>query len=353
MSDLKALVEVAKQSELFTAPIVADDTQRFLERFSEPLRDLAREDRRRGVGHVYFVGAGGSYASMHGGAHLMRRFTRIPCAAALSYDLVWEASPALDPTATAFFASYSGATEDTLAAIRFARERGAHTVAIGRTADSPIAAEADVAIGYESKDLYGLPLAAVYLYALEHALIDGVPQAAEIIDALIALPEKLATAYARDQERGHELAKALLDSQVLYCLGSGVLYGLAYKLGLTVFMENLRVHGSVIETAEFRHGPAEALERQRMDMFFLVNDDETRAITERSMSVARRYGARVVAVDIRDYPDVHPLLAPFVLLVPMQWFVVYSALLRGILDLDERILMGHSILGQGDRVTWP
>jgi fructoselysine 6-phosphate deglycase len=353
MADLRALVEAAKDSELFTGPILAGDTARFLDEWSGPVRQLAREDSERGVRHVYFVGSGGSYAAMLGGSYLLRRFTRVPASTLLSYDLLWEAPAALDSSATAFFASYSGATEDTLAAIRLAKARGARTVAIGRSADSPIAAEAGFTVAHGSKDLYGLPLATVYLYALEHARQAGATAADEILVGMDGLSQVLARAYERDESRGEELARELLDSNVLYCLGSGALYGLAYKFALTVFMENLRVHGSAIETAEFRHGPAEALERQRLDMFFLLNDDETRTVSERAIEVASRYGARVVALDIRDYEGVHPVLAPFVLLVPLQWFVVYSALLRGIHDLDERVLMGHRILGKGDQVTWP
>ncbi|MDX6567150.1 MAG: fructoselysine 6-phosphate deglycase, partial [Gaiellales bacterium] len=56
--------------------------------------------------------------------------------------------------------------------------------------------------------------------------------------------------------------------------------------------------------------------------------------------------------DVADYPGLHPLLAPFVLKVPLQWFVVYSALLRGIDDLDERVLMGRNVLAAGG-ATWP
>ncbi len=70
-------------------------------------------------------------------------------------------------------------------------------------------------------------------------------------------------------------------------MGGGPLYGLAYKFALTVFMENIRTHGSIIESAEFRHGPAEMLERQRPDMAFLLGTDESRALTERSLEVAR------------------------------------------------------------------
>lgn len=352
MPDIRPLVEQAKQSMLFTAPILEADTARFLATHGERIRELARTHRAAGVKHVYFVGSGGSYANMWSGAYLMRRFTSIPADAMPSYQLIWEAPKALGPGAVAFFASYSGGTEDTLAAIRFAKERGVTTVALVREADSTIGQLADVAIGYQSTDLYGLPLAAVYLYAMELALGEGWDGAQAVIDGLYALPAILGEAYRKDEAPAAKLAQELLPSQVMYCMGSGPLTGLAYKFALTVFMENIRVHGTFMDTSEFRHGPAEMLERQRPDMFFLVGDDETREVSERSIAIARNGGARVVTVDIRDYPGVHPLLAPFVLLIPLQWFVVYSAILRGITDLDERVLMGHGVLSTGGAI-WP
>ncbi len=46
-------------------------------------------------------------------------------------------------------------------------------------------------------------------------------------------------------------------------------------------------------------------------------------------TVRKRPNVRTIVYDMADYPDVHPLLAPFVLLIPLQWFVVYSALRAG------------------------
>ena len=155
------------------------------------------------------------------------------------------------------------------------------------------------------------------------------------------------TALAGKRWRGR-----LLPEQVLYCLAAGPLYGLAYKFALTVFMENMRVHGSVIESSEFRHGPAEMLERQRATLFVLLGDDDSRAMSERAIDTGTKYGSRVEVLDIRSYGALHPLLAPLVLLIPLQWFVVYSALLRGILDMDERVLMGRGILATGG-ARWP
>jgi fructoselysine-6-P-deglycase FrlB-like protein len=289
---------------------------------------------------------------MYSGKYLCDRLTTLASDVILSYELIWRTPRRLGPDALVFVASWSGGTEDTLAALRHAKAAGARTVALVRSADSPIGREADVCIAYESTALYALPMAAVTLFALEWARLEGNGAADEIALGMQALPALIDDSYARDQERGEALARQYLPSQILYCVGAGPLYGLAYKFALTVFMENIRTHGSIIESAEFRHGPAEMLERQRPDMAFLLGTDESRALSERSLEVARTRGAATFAFDAAEYPGLHPLLAPFLLKVPLQWFVVYSALLRGIDDLDERVLMGRSVLAEGG-ATWP
>jgi fructoselysine 6-phosphate deglycase len=352
MSQLESLVERARRSDLFTAPHLAADLDRFLHDHGDALRQLAAATRASGVETVYFVGSGGSWASMYSGKYLCDRLTTLASDAMLSYELIWRTPRRLGPGSIVFVASWSGGTEDTLAALRHAKVAGARTVALVRRADSPIGAEADVCIAYESTALYALPMAAVTLFALEWARLEGNPAEAEITASLSLLPELIDGSYTRDQARGEALAREYLPSQILYCIGAGPLYGLAYKFALTVFMENIRTHGSVIESAEFRHGPAEMLERQRPDMAFLLGTDESRSLTERSLEVARTRGANTFVFDAADYPGLHPLLAAFVLKVPLQWFVVYSALLRGIDDLDERVLMGRNVLAEGG-ATWP
>jgi fructoselysine 6-phosphate deglycase len=352
MSQLETLVERAKHSELFTAPRLAEDLDRFLTEHGERLREIAGEARAAGTRTAYFVGSGGSWSAMYSGKYLCDRLTTLASDAILSYELVWRTPLRLGPESIVFVASYSGGTEDTLAALRHARAAGARTVALVRSADSPIGREADVCIAYEATALYALPMAAVTLFALEWARLEGNGAAAEIGVGLERLPELIAASFVRDRERGEALAREYLPSQILYCVGAGPLYGLAYKFALTVFMENIRTHGSIVESAEFRHGPAEMLERQRPDMAFLLGTDESRTLTERSLDVARTRGAHAFVFDAADYPGLHPLLSPFVLKVPLQWFVVYSALLRGIDDLDERVLMGRNVLAEGG-ATWP
>jgi fructoselysine-6-P-deglycase FrlB-like protein len=348
---LQVKVERALTSELFSAPHLESDLGRFLQEQAPHVRALAAEARRDGIGSVFFVGSGGSWSSMYSGKYLCDRLLRVPADVSLSYELRWRAPARLDQRALVFLASYSGATADTLSALEFARSRGARTVALVNRADSPIAAGADDVIAYESPGLYSLPLAAVTAFVVEWARLDGHPDAAALAAALEAVPAEVGRAFRSDRSTGRALAEQLADSTLLYCIGAGPLYGLAYKFALTVFMENLRIHGSVIESAEFRHGPAELLDRQRPDLIFLVGTDESREQTLSTLEFAQRHGARTAVFDGADY-SVHPLLTPFVLKVALQWFIVYGALLRGIDDLDARVFMGHGVLAGKDS-KWP
>jgi fructoselysine-6-P-deglycase FrlB-like protein len=350
MADLEQQVRAALRSELFSAPHLEADLTRFLSDGADRMRKLADRSRRAGVRHVYFVGSGGSWASMWSGKLLCDRLVPVAADVSLSYDLVWRSPRRLGPDALVFLASYSGQTEDTLAALRFARDRGARTVALVGKPGTPIGEEADEALVYSSPGLYSLPLAAVTAFACEWGQLEGEPEAADVARALEEIPGQVGAAFRDTQSRGRELALELASSELIYCLAAGPLYGLAYKFGLTVFMENMRIHSSVIDSTEFRHGPAEMLDRHSPDMIFLLGRGASRELGERSARVAESHGARVRTFDAADHPDVHPLLEPFVLKVALQWFIVYSTLARGIADLDERALMGHRVLSTAG---WP
>ncbi len=356
MALLDDLVDRAIASELFTAPRIEGDLAAFLAEQGEAVDALARRTADGEFDHVFFVGGGGSIANMQSGQYLMDRWGGPASTALPSYELTWRDPIALDERSLVFLASYSGATEDTLAALRHANSRGATTVALVRRRPSPMAAESRLVIDYDSTALYDLPLAAVTRFAASVATLTRSSRADEaraVQEDLARLPALLGGIYRDARGAALEHARSLLSATVLYCVGAGPLAGLAYKFAMTVFMENIRVHGSFVESAELRHGPIEAFERQRPDMVFLLGTDESRPMTERAIELSTAAGARTLVFDAADYPAVHPFLTPFVLIVPLQWFTVYSALLRGITDLDERVFMGRRVLAIGPDATWP
>lgn len=356
MTDLAALVEGAKQSDLFTAPRLETDLAAFLHDQGDQIRQLAERTAKGEFDQVYFVGSGGSWSNMFSGQYLTDRYTSLPAEVLTSYELIWRQPARLGPRALVFATSYSGSTEDTLAALRYANDAGATTIALTRHHESPMSVEADVVIEYDSTALYILPLAAVTLFALELCrLSKGARRddAEGALEQLSDLPGLLGEAFRRAEAPSLEQARRFLSSTAMTVLASGPLYGLGYKFALTVFMENIRVAGSIIESSEFRHGPVEALERSRLDVVALLGSDESRSMTERAITAVEAGGSRVLRFDVTDYDETHPQFAPFLLLVPLQWFTVHSALLRGITDLDERVFMGHRVLADGPDATWP
>ncbi len=351
--DINAFELKAISSLLFTSPVLSEDMNRFLTTKSRQILDMAAQALSERVEHIFWVGAGNSRVNLLSGKELLDRFTSIPSDCFHSYEFIWRNPERLDKNSWVFLASFSGATEDTVAALRFAKSKGAKTIAFVNQADSLMGREADVTIDYGSKALYILPLAGSYLFCLELARLIGKSSTEAITRDLYALPELFAKQYQEERDRQLVLAEAYKQHDIFYTLGCNSLYGLAYKFGLTVFMENMRVNGSFIELTEFRHGPVEMLEKHRPAFILLKGMDDSSSMVDRVTDLLKQAEVPLLVYDAAAYGNHHALLSPFTLMIPLQWFAVWSAYYRGIYDLDERVFMGRGIMGKGKGVTWP
>jgi fructoselysine-6-phosphate deglycase len=330
--------ELRGEDAYFTIDRTTEDLDAFMAREASRCRAIA-DDLGAGAQNVYLVGAGGSMANLQPLKAIFDRLLRIPVEVYTGYSLIGQRPSQLGPTSLVFFASNSGEVEDSVAALRFAKERGARTVAVVTYPDSTLGRECDACIEFGRGD--EVTMVGPLLVALRLAEQGGnAALAAELFEGVAALPGVLARATALELERAEERAREFLDSTHLYLLGSGVLAGLAYKLAFNIVMENVRIGATYLDAAEHRHGPCEALERERPDMLFLVGTDWSREQTLRTLEACRRGGARTLVYDTADYDGVHPLLAPVVLYPAVQPFIVYSAVLRGIVDLTPRVMMG-------------
>jgi fructoselysine 6-phosphate deglycase len=292
-----------------------------------------------GVRNIYLTGAGGARANVVPLKAVFDRLLSIPTEEYQGYALVGQEPTQLGPDSLVFLASNTGTTEDTLAALAFAKERGARTVAICAKESSPLVQGTDAAVDFPHwDDNVMLP---PLLIALELAeIIADAALADELRAGIDAVPAALRRAVALEVPRGEERARQFLNAAHVYVIGSGVLAPLAYKLAHDMLMENLRVGGSFIDALEYRHGPCESLERSHADMIFLVGTDWSREQTLRTLEACRRGGARTLVYDAGDYGELHPLLTPLVLYMAVQPFVINSAVRRGIVDLYARFLMG-------------
>ena len=351
MGDLAGLIERAKGSLYFSGARIGDDLERFLATHADECLSLGRAARGT-VEQITLVGSGGSWASLQTAKFVLDGLVPQPVEALHSYDLIWRNPVRLGPTTLVVLATYSGETEDTVKALRFAKERGARTLGIVGLPDSTVARDADASIVYDSGAIFEVPIAALILGGI--GLTDGSnePLAGALRSGLTALPDLLRRVLGDEERLAEGRARDFLSATHLYVLGAGPLAPLAYKVALTVVMENIRIGATYCDASEFRHGPAEALERVSPAMMLLVGTDASRDTTLRTLDFCRAHGARALVYDAAEYGEMHPLLTPLVLNSFTQWFTVYSAILRGITDLDERVFMGHNVL-TSDGSTWP
>jgi fructoselysine 6-phosphate deglycase len=350
--DLDRYVAEAQESLYFSGARIDAHLLAFLAEQREACIQLGRETAGR-TRHLYLVGSGGSYAAALTAKYALDSVLDLPVDAVASYELLWRDAARLDGEALVVLASYSGETEDTVAALRHARSRGARTVAIVGRTESTMAREADVVIPYASGAIYEIPIVALILLA--SGLTEGTP-ASERVAPLAAgiddLPGVLRRTLDVEAAKAESRARELLRDQHVYVLGSGPLSPLAYKVAMSVVMENIRIGATYSDASEWRHGPAEALERLRGTFVVLLGTDASRAVTLRTVAFCEANGSRVMTYDAADFGELHPLLTPVVMNSHTQWLIVYSAILRGITNLDDRVFMGHNVLATGG-AQWP
>lgn len=352
-AELREYIERAKGSLYFSGARIDADLQAFINDQGDTCEALGK-GFLGSPGHLFLVGSGGSLATMQTCKYLLDGLLTDTASDAYgSYEFVWRQPQRLDENALVFLASYSGETEDTVAALRFANASGAKTIAIVGTSDSTMAAEADVVLAYDSAAIFEIPIAALLLFAVGHGGTgDRSSELERSRDSLLGLPPILRRVVGTEEERAEQRARELLRAQHIYVLGAGPLAPLAYKVALTVVMENIRIGATFCDAAEWRHGPAEALERMRATFLVLLGTDASRDVTSRTIDFCSSQGSEVLIYDAAEFGDIHPLLTPLAMNAVTQWLTVYSAILRGITDLDDRVFMGHNVLAAGG-ARWP
>jgi fructoselysine 6-phosphate deglycase len=153
-------------------------------------------------------------------------------------------------------------------------------------------------------------------------------QITKIYQQLKELPTLLEKLIDQFEEPGKVLGKKASQWPFIYTIASGPLLPLAYKEGIISLLEFTWTHGSVLNASEFRHGPLEVVE-EGVPYIFLLGTDESRETTKRALDFVKRYSNDVIVFDYADYCEgLHPMLSPFVLFIPMEWFCYYLAIYK-------------------------
>ena len=310
------------------------------------IRDLAEQIASTPNPRLYLTGGGASLAAMMSGSWLFDRFTKVPVSAQTGWQLLSRAPAGIDEQAFVFGTSYSGQTPEVLETLRLAKERGATTVGLTNTAETPLAQLADRALDFRSKAVYTAPLAILYRLAGELLQLtgEGPDQGEAIITGLEALPEKVADLAEATWRDAKAKAAEAADVDAFYVVAGGPNYGLAHKLALSVVIENLWKDAAPVDAGEFYHGPIEiipqrgAADDKRM-FVHLLGDDASRRAGQQAVDFCARMGARQIVFDATEHLGFGSPFTPFGLFVPTEWWVMHMAAQKGH-DVDERRYMG-------------
>ena len=286
------------------------------------------------VDTVYLIGCGSSISTCYSIRDALASVSDLRIEVFTGYEFVYNKKLTDGENSLFIATSQSGETADTLTALRRANEFNIDTVSISNEPESSMIKEAKypiVTLGNTETAILGTKTYITQLACLYQILFaaSGYEKADEILAQLADMSDLIEELLKTTEEDNKKLAEELKDEAGFYCLGSGVNYGLAYKLAMTMLMEGAIKHACPLYSAEYRHGLIERAEKD-VPLIFLDADMESDELTKKAIRNSRdELKANVIIYDLKDYADINPLLAPFALVIPLEWFVYYLAHFNG------------------------
>ncbi len=273
--------------------------------------------------------------------------------------------PVLSEDVLAIFVSQSGETADTLAALRYCKDKGIKTLSVVNVPLSTIAREADfvlytkagVEISVASTKAFTTQLVLFGALTLELAKAKLTLTEAEIKDK----SEQLFSVFSIMEEflagSGYieGIARDFIYRYVhaLY-IGRGVNYPIALE-GALKLKETSYIHGEGYSAGEMKHGPI-ALIDDSLPVIVVSPPDKYFEKTLSNMQEIVARGGKVIFVSNKEeaiatekytkasiiVPETTTFISPIVYALPMQLLAYYSALLKGT-DMDQPRNLAKSV----------
>ena len=281
------------------------------------------------VDKIYLVGCGSSISTCYSVRDALRMSTTMNIEVFSGYEFSYNKYLVNGENSIAIFTSQSGETADTLAALRKANDYGIYTVSISNEPDSSMVKEAKTAIvtrGDRETAILGTKTYITQLACLYEILFkrSDYKNKDVLLSQLHEMPDLIEDLLISCEEDNKKLAEEFKDEEIFYCLGSGPNFGLSYKLAMTMFMEGAIKHACPLYAAEFRHGLIERVEKD-VPIVFLYSDFDSDEITQKAIDFSENQELKIINYKLSDYADVDKLLSPFVLVIPLEWFIYYLA----------------------------
>jgi glucosamine--fructose-6-phosphate aminotransferase (isomerizing) len=332
----------------------------FLQEIEIPDGELRKIER------VSILACGTSWHSALVGKFLIETIARVPVDVDYGSEYRYR-DPIVAPNTLTVVITQSGETADTLAALREAKKKGTRSIAIcnvvgsmaTRETEGTVYTHAGPEIGVASTKAFTSQLVALHLLALYLGQIRGTLTFADAkphIDALTQLPLLLEQTL-KCEPLTEEIARRFYQRSDFLYLGRGINYPIALE-GALKLKEISYIHAEGYPAGEMKHGPIALIDEQ-MPVVTIAPHDHVFEKMMGNIQEAKARGGSVVALTTegnneidqlldpaQDFllrvPDVHPLLVPVLMAVPLQLLAYHIAIRRGC-DVDQPRNLAKSV----------
>lgn len=291
------------------------------------------------------------------------RFARVPVEIDVASEFRYREAPVRKGD-LAIFISQSGETADTLAALRYAKQQGMHTLAVVNVTTSTIARESETVmptlagpeIGVASTKAFTCQLMALATLAVAAGKARGElsdADEAKLVQALVKVPRLMADALTHEAAI-EKLARDIAKSKDVLYLGRGTSYPLALE-GALKLKEISYIHAEGYAAGELKHGPI-ALIDETIPVVVIAPYDRVFDKTVSNMQeVAARGGNIILMTDAKGaeeatvdsmvtivMPDMDSAFTPLVYAIPVQLLAYHTAVVMGT-DVDQPRNLAKSV----------
>ena len=320
------------------------------------------DERLRSIGTVHLVACGTAMHAGMVGKVAIETLARVPAEVDIASEFRYR-DPILNKDDLVIIISQSGETSDTLAALKLAKSRGVPVLAIVNVVGSSIARAADYIlytyagpeIAVASTKAYVVQMCVLYLFALRLDYARGKLEEAETkrLTAELLRAGEVIKPRLDDCEQIKYLASRFVNTQSCFFIGRGFDYALSLE-GSLKLKEISYVHSDAYAAGELKHGTI-SLITDGVPVIALATQKQVYEKTISNAKETKSRGARVILFTTKDavvpegvadyivrLDEYEDLLMPLQLIVPLQLFAYYMAVLRGC-DVDKPRNLAKSV----------
>ena len=312
---------------------------------------------------IWMVACGTSYHACMIGKHIFEANLRIPVETDIASEFRYR-DPIVSKGDLMIVVSQSGETADTIAALKEAKKRGAHTLSVcnvlgstlARDADNVIFTHAGPEIGVASTKAFTTQISVLFMLMLYMGKRLGVLDSEDVKKHILELkkiPHKMQTILDGAGPAIEETARKCMACKDFLYLGRGIHFSSVLE-GALKLKEISYIHAEAYAAGEMKHGPI-ALIDEHMPVVVVSPNDQTYKKTCSNMEeVVARRGRLILLTDDEKHeiaarveslllvpPTIYEL-QPLLTAVPLQLLAYHIANLLGT-DVDQPRNLAKSV----------